>query len=566
MMLGDNLPASPDGSRRKLGLWHASPAHCERYAVHAAFLFAALLCLLSLYQTSLLFIDTLYDIYIPLNAALRLLQGAWPSRDYPSPIGLLYAVMHGLMLWIDSVDARSVIRADVVILLLSYLLLWPNMQGLPRALKAIAIVLLAGMMMTPLALDSSWGSYRYVADYNRWSWAFYAVVLAWICNPAARGPFAQIAVALALCCLLYLKLTVFAGAALTLGAGFFNGRRQAEYVVPVLAVILAIGIGTMAGVFLPYLRDNIAASHATNSLRLGKFLVQFLAPYNFPAILMAIAVCFVRELPGRIRMLPLCCMFIQQAVALQNFDVMVPLTGLPLLFLAPQLAWVKPRFLKPALMPFPALLQAAYIFSVAALAFAAQAHVAAASKAQSVSGPQTLGERLKISTLPSTGFGTGGGDLPYADDVIVHDMQSALELLAQLPQGTHVATLEVTNIAAAAWPRLRPSTGGLLWYDYHRSYSEEAYPAPGEAFAGADVILVPVHFTTASARQLVALYRPWLDRCANMIAANDLWQLYRPKGNSENLTQPGTAKSVSDGKSPAQLSTLDADCFILARP
>lgn len=536
----------------------------QRFILAAAFLLAAGLCALSLSQSALFFVDTPYDIYIPLNAGLRWLEGAWPSRDYPSPIGFIYAATHGLILSFDSNDARSVVRADVAVLLFSCLLLRPNMRGLPTAIQAITVLLLAGMMMTPLALDSSWGSYRYVADYNRWAWALYAVVLAWTCNPLARTLLARIAVAVALCCLLYLKLTIFAGAVLTLAAGCFNGRRISDFGMPLAAIVLAVAAGIAGGVFLPYIADNISAAQATNSARFGKFILQLFVPYNSVALLLGIAVCFVAELPKRLRFLPLYCMFIQHAMALQNFDEMVPLSGLPLLFLMPRLTWSKPQMLRPILVGAPALFQAGYIFVVAALALSLQSHMSVLANARSVSAPQTLGEKLLISTLPAAGFGTGGGDLPYADDVIVHDMQRAQDLMAQLPEGTRVATLDVTNIAAAAWPRLRPSSGGLLWYDDGRSYSDAAHPAPAEVFAGADIVLVPLHFTTASARKLVALYQPWLDRCASVVAANELWRLYQPRSGKIDGQVPeaqhGTAGASS--RSP----TDDLDCSILARP
>jgi hypothetical protein len=523
-----------------------------------------MLCLLSLSHGSLLLVDAPYDIYIPLNAGLRWLQGALPSRDYPSPIGLLYAAMHGLALSFDSTDARSIVRADVAILALSYLLLWPNMRGLAGSTRATVLILLAGMMMTPLALDASWGSYRYVADYNRWAWAFYAVALVWTCNPAGRNHLADLALSMALCCLLYLKLTVFAGAVLTLAAGWFNGRRIADYIMPCVVVLLAVGAGVASGIFIPYLRDNLASGEATGSVRLGKFIIQFAAPYNVVPLLLAIALCFISTLPRRFRFLPLYCISIQHAVGLQNFDVMIPLTGLPLLLLKPKLVWPDAKIFRPVLVGPPALCQAIYLFTVSSVALAWQPTAAQLTNAQYISGAGTLGERILTSTLPAAGPGIHHGDLAFADDVIVHDMRRAQDLLGRLPVGTRVATLEVSNIAAAAWPTLRPSTGGLLWYDDGRSFSEVFHPSPDQAFAGADVVLVPLRFTTASTQKLVALYRPWLDKCATVITANELWALYRPANVSTGLN--GVPISTPPTGQSSQSLSSDPSCTVLARP
>jgi len=65
----------------------------EHYSIHLSLIMAMLLCLLSLSHASLLLVDAPYDIYIPLDAGLRWLDGAVPSRDYPSPLGPLYALV-----------------------------------------------------------------------------------------------------------------------------------------------------------------------------------------------------------------------------------------------------------------------------------------------------------------------------------------------------------------------------------------------------------------------------------------------------------------------------------------
>jgi len=182
------------------------------------------------------------------------------------------------MLW--CVDARSIVRADAFILLLTLLLLFPVMRGLSKLTQATIIVLLAALMMTPLKLDSFWGTYSYVADYNRWAWGCLTVALVWALNPLARGYLSSICVALALCLLLYLKLTFFVGGCLCLGLGFLRGKRLGDYLIPIFIVLLAISIGVWNGQFLPYLADNITIGRSTGTLRLGKLLLQLLDRYN----------------------------------------------------------------------------------------------------------------------------------------------------------------------------------------------------------------------------------------------------------------------------------------------
>jgi hypothetical protein len=501
----------------------------EHYAVVLAFVLVTGLCLLSLSLPGLLLVDTPYDVYIPLDAGLRWIDGAWPSRDYPSPIGLFYASLHGLMLSLGHGDVRSVIRADVVVLWLNYLLLWPVMCGLPKLTRATILILLAGTMLTPLALDSISHSYRYVADYNRWSWGFLAVALVWAANPLANTHSARIAMGLAMCCLLYLKLTLFGGAGIIAALGLLREKSWRDFILPAALLLVAVMAGVANDVFLPFLKDNLEISRATDSLRLGKLVVQVASAFNFIPTALAILTGLARGLPARLRLFVIATTIALHLAALQNFDVTVPLIGLPLLLVAGDIGRAGVSWLQPTLVRSPATIQALFLFGVTAAALAWQPHTASAVMAQPVSGPETLGARLTMSTEPGQGPGTGGGDLPYADDVIFQDLQSAQQLLAQLPRGTRVASLEVTNFAVAAWPRLRPATGGLLWYDYHRSYSERSHPAPAQVFAGADAILVPIRFTTKSAQNLVPLYQTWLDRCATVVGSNDFWRLYRPQ-------------------------------------
>ncbi len=500
----------------------------DRFAVGLAVLVCLLLCAMSLMQSSVLLVEAPYDIYIPLDAGLRWLEGIMPSRDYPSPIGPLYAALHGLMLSFDSTDARSVPRADIVMLLLNDLLLWQVLRGLPNLTRATILILIAAMMMTPLALDSFWGGYRYVADYNRWAWGLFAVAVIWTYNPAARGKLAQLAVATALCCLLYLKLTLFVGAIAFMALGKLQGRQLRDYVTPLTAIMIALAIGIASGMLIPYLHDNIEISRATDPFRFSKLVTQSVAFMNGVVLVITCLLCLARSISWQRRVLLAVGMMIMHLSALQNHDLMIPLITLPLLLQGPQttpadLAWFRPSFAK-----LPAFAHASSLLMVAVAALASQSYMGNLMAAKPVSAGATLGSKIAVVTAPENGPGIGADDLMAANAAILHQLTRAQDLLADLPAGTRVATLEFANIALAGWPRLRPAPKTLLWYQYQRSFSDNSYPAPRRTFAETDVILVPVIFTTNSTEKLVGLYRPWLDRCAVVIQENETWRLYRP--------------------------------------
>jgi len=443
--------------------------------------------------------------------------------------------MQALTLSFASTDARSIVRADVIVLAFSYVLLWPVMRGLPRITQAILLIMLAAMMMTPLALDTVWVSYRYVAGYNRWAWALYTVSMIWMWNHAARGLAAQISLSIALSCLLYLKLTIFCPAlfcAVLPVLGDVRAFRDLRLTGFVLLVITTAGLA--CGFLIPYLQDNIDIAVATGSMRVDKLLIQLINPYNFVPNALAVLLAFNRRLPLRSRVLLGVSMLMLHVANLQNHDEMVPLIGLPLLLIVPHVANAGLTMIRPRTVLAPPIVQAIGLFAVAAAALVVQGHVGAALLAQPIGQTGTLGARISQAAIAENGW-----------DVAYQEIRSAQQLTADLPEGTRVATLDVANIAVTAWPRLRPDTGSLLWYHYQRSFSDRWYPPPQEAFAGADVILKPRQFTTVSSVHLAALYQPWLDRCAELIAMNDFWRLYRlPKSTFD--PQPDSTKVRSE--------------------
>lgn len=544
----EKQPLSGDEASCRQDSWAANGGrHRARLLVFLALTAAALLSLLSLALPSLLIVQAPYDIYIPLDAGLRWLDGVMPSRDYPSPIGPLYALIHGTMLSFDSTDPRSLVRADVLVLGVTYVLLWPVMRGIDKAACASIILLLAAVMMTPLALDAVWISYRYVADYNRWCWGLFNVAMIWTWNPQARDRLCQFALALALCGLFYLKLTMFAGAIGCLALAWICDRRSEHYILPAIILLAAIVAGWVTGFVLPYLTDNIAAGYATGSLRLEKLLDQLVAPYNAVPTTLAVLASFLRRISLKRRLLLLGSIMLLHLTAMQNFDVMIPLIAVPLLLLALDLPRGATGRWQLFTLRVPAYVEAIGLFLVAAVALALQPSLCVAAHVRPTGQPGTIGARIVMPMGSSTGY-QADGDLPFANSIVHLQIEKAAELTALLPLGSRVASVETSNIALTAWPHVRPSEGALLWYDEYRTFSENFYLRPEQAFRGADAVLLPLHFPRRSTQHLAALYRPWIERCAIRIAANDLWELYVPRLIGTCGAHPAQDGSISEGQ------------------
>ena len=162
-----------------------------------------------------------HDVFIPLDAAWRTVQGQWPHSDFYTPIGLAYFWLHGAAAALFGMNGRVVIWANLLalpfVILPALVLAWRRLD----ALAAIALIVLLTVLVTaPTFIDGPSTVVVHLANYNRIGGALDAIVCLWaLCAPrsAARAP--RLAEALmmgvVLLILLYLKVTFFAFAVAT---------------------------------------------------------------------------------------------------------------------------------------------------------------------------------------------------------------------------------------------------------------------------------------------------------------------------------------------------------------
>ena len=211
--------------------------------------------------TSVVRLDFNYhDIFIPLDAAWRTLQGQWPHSDFYTPIGLAYFWLHGAAAWLVGMDGRAVIWASLLalpfVIVPGAVLAWRRLG----ALAAVAlIVLLTVLVAAPTFIDGPSLVIVHLANYNRIGGALDALVCLWaLAAPFNRSREESLAEALmmgvVLLILLYLKVTFFgfAVAVAMVGcvtvAGFWRSAALAGVVVALGVVALeALHPGLMAG-------------------------------------------------------------------------------------------------------------------------------------------------------------------------------------------------------------------------------------------------------------------------------------------------------------------------------
>ena len=207
---------------------------------------------------------THHDIFIPLDAAWRTLQGQWPHTDVYSPLGLAYFWQHGAAAWLWGLDGRVVIRANFIalpfVLVPAIILAWRRLHAL---FAVLLIVMLTVLVTAPTFLDGPVRITADLANYNRIGAAMCALVCLWALNPATRRNLVadateSLLVGLLLLILLYLKVTFFGLAGAITAVGCVMNRRFWGEAAIAGAVTLA-GAGLLEllhpGLFMAYLGD-----------------------------------------------------------------------------------------------------------------------------------------------------------------------------------------------------------------------------------------------------------------------------------------------------------------------
>ena len=212
-----------------------------------------------------------HDIFVPLDAGWRFFSGQLPNRDFQSPIGLFYFILHALPMQWFGVNAKSVVYSDLIVL--------PGMialaaaacyRRLPLFASLAVIVVICLLMITPRFYDWSAEDFGFLADYNRQSWAVLEclLVLAFFepLRPWNRQSIMAdgVAIGLGMLFLFYMKMTFFLLAGLYFGASLFlqDGRlkfSKAQRITGTAAfAVLLCGIAVVElryGITADYFKD-----------------------------------------------------------------------------------------------------------------------------------------------------------------------------------------------------------------------------------------------------------------------------------------------------------------------
>ena len=285
-LITENDARKPDnrGERAEaLLLALASSAGPRMWHLALALVLCLPILLLLVFARDLTINHTYHDIFIPLDAAWRTLQGQWPHADFFSPVGLAYFWQHGAAAWLWGMNSRLVSRASFIalpfVLIPAILFSWRRLNAFSTVLL---LVFLTVLIMSPIFLDGPERLVAYLANYNRLGSALCAVTALWaLAAPRSHRTAWDLAdaaaVGIMLLILAFLKVTFFALAVAVVATGCVVTPRLWRTAF-VAGTILTIGIVAVElahrGLLLAYVADLKRAAAANTTAFRGFYTSQ----------------------------------------------------------------------------------------------------------------------------------------------------------------------------------------------------------------------------------------------------------------------------------------------------
>ena len=458
---------------------------------------------------------THHDIFIPLDAAWRSLQGQWPHTDYYTPLGLSYVGMHGVAAWLWGMDGRVVIRANFValpfVLVPGMLLAWRRLNAFSTV---VLTIILAVLVTSPVFLDGPERVIAHLANYNRVGGGLCAVACLWaLCPPSRRSAALDIAeavaVALGFLILLYLKITFFVLAVAVAAVGCVTVRgfwRRAA----VAGLLTLVGVGALElvhpGLLMAYIGDVRRAGSANIHIFRGFYAPEAVV-VNLPlcaliAALAAVAVWLVPRqgwgVAGILAVAASCIL-----VSTQNFGAF----SAPLVVLVMLLAQRMETAAGPAAGPLlgvagtAAVLLAVTPFLLNHLVGTLYETTLQASKGITMGGSRSatlrdvvwLPNPIERAWVPKEAYSVDEASRWQAIppvDLAKAVLDDGFDLLAQNRlSGRRIANLAFDNPFPAAL-RAPPPRGVALWWDENRTFTVEGL-SPDQAIGDADGVMAP---------------------------------------------------------------------------
>ncbi|KHL25878.1 hypothetical protein PK98_04625 [Croceibacterium mercuriale] len=497
-----------------------------------------------------------HDMFVPLEGALHLQHGHLPHRDFVSPLGILYYVIHWVPGLVVPISASTLIYANLLAaLLVALVALVLGRQRLPLWLASIVALYLGLVASSPRQIGEAATAISNNASYNRFGWALIgllAIVAA--CprpDPTRRSSLIDGAVTGGLLTALFLIKLTYAGAALGIVlVTLVTVRRLSDWRFPAMlfglfgSVVLLVELGT--GLIHLYLADvRMAASVATDVLR-PAFAIRLL----FYCATGAVAVLVIGLLNERDQrrhrlwvprtLLSLAIVLAGVAIGIQNHpELENPLLAIAVLVAGyPALRMMRTPVLQAGeaaagrlagllcATAFVAMAAVSMVQDVAAIGWTAMAPRARGADVAWLAETPIADLALSGSNLPVGPLGT---DPAVRNDVaLMGVIGEGVALLRPHVQGRHDAVVLPLTFSNP-FPLilgLPPVRHEIAWWHAGRTFSQDRKPDPALLLGGVDYVMMPKRYmsysTVLAFRQA---YAPEIARDFRVVDENGSWQL-----------------------------------------
>ena len=559
--LAGNAIRKQDGLDQRLEALLASVGSSARpkaWNFALGLLLAAPLPLLLAFKRDLIVNYTFQDLFIPMEAAWRTLQGQWPHTDFYSPLGLTYFALHGLAAKLWGLDGRMVSRANLIAL---PLVLLPALVFASRRLNGWSTVLLTVFLTTvvtsPIPLDGPERFIAYLANYNPLGGALCAGLTLWalgtVSRPSAgRDTLDAVLAGAVLLLLLFLKVTFFMLALGIVATGcVVTQRLWPRALVAGALVVVSTAALELAhpGLLAAYLTDLNRARLANTTLFRSYHVWRAIRQDALPVgVVVALSAAVAWTVP-RLWLFGAGCIAVAGAcvlVSTQNFDgFSVPVIVVVMVLADRLLAGAQPP--RPGLTRRPLLAMAGMVvMAMTTLPFLlthliGAVNVARLHRSQGVvvadGEVEPFRSMVWVRNPTEPAFVAEGASIAEVNrwkaflppDLANTVLSDGFALLRRDGLATmRVASLSFSNPFPVGLHAPSPR-GVALWWDEDRSYTVRRL-TPGQVLGDAQVVMVPkIWFTYYNVSDLVDVAQVTLD--AGFIAhESQYWTAWVKRG------------------------------------
>lgn len=518
-------------------------------------IFVALLALSSLFGLQLLKGRVLYegwvqDVFIHLNGILFIQAGKLPHEGFSTPLGAFYYLAHYLTTYFAPPSAFTAVYANGLVAgLAAGLALLTGYRRVHAGWIAILIVYVGILAISPRQLGQLILTFN--ATYNRWSWAFFAVLAVLVSIRRSDADRRQVAVwdglltATLLALLFFTKVTFAAvGLALVL-ASAVTVRRSSHPLLYVLTTLAALGLMVLLvqlsfGIVVPYFADLHRAAQVPGVNRVQQLIViAYLTAADQIAIFLVAAIAFAVS-GTRLSLFNVAYLLVLVlsglAIATQNhIAAEIPLT--------PVVALIALHLFGRAPVAAPAgrLLAIAATVGVVGL-FArpiALDSVTIAEESLASTTPGADVDWLRQTPLKGLEFRAGNWDVTPGGTCRTEagTFGLAREFFAVVQDGVRLLKKHGSGngrVLSLTWSNPFPVILGgqpprhdLPWWDSGRTFTSAVHPPADLLFRDVDYVMIPRYFGTVAptAELMLSIYGSEIERNYRLLGESGCWRL-----------------------------------------